>query len=256
MRKLLILIATVLFFAVPSFAILHIGISGGYTYSSLAELDSYWEKVKTDAQANSFGASADWQGYGNGVFGNIDLNFNLDKNLHIGARSGIQYIFPSKFTGVREIDVPPVFWIPTETDTYNILIPIEGGISYLLTFGDSAVSIKAEAYAGYGLAYNGQDTRYNGSSPFLTLYSGGGFMADVSGAIELKLLPVLTISLNGGYRWAKMSDFKNIASVSATIPGYGLITIPTNDPFNDGSGKPVAVDFTGYSVGVGINIRI
>ena len=81
-------------------------------------------------------------------------------------------------------------------------------------------------------------------------------MADLSGAFEFNVFPGFALSLNGGYRWAKMSGFKSVDKVSANIPGYGTYTIPTNDPFNDGSGKPVAVDFTGFNIGIGINIRI
>jgi hypothetical protein len=146
----------------------------------------------------------------------------------------------------------------TETSIDNFLIPIMAGLNLYFPLGDkdSSVAITAGAYGGWGLAYCGQSTRYNGSTPYLALYGGGGFMADISAAVEMKLLPFLTISLNGGYRIANMTNYKNVKSISATIPGYGLYTIPSNDPFNDNSGKPVNVDFSGINIGVGVNIRI
>ena len=257
MRKLLLMAAVVLCMAVPSFAALHIGVNGGYSYSSLDSLNTYWEKVKTDAAANTFGAGANWKGYSNGVFGNIDADINLNQNILLGVRTGLQYIFPSTYTGARLINLPPLLWVPTETSIDNFLIPMMAGLSLYLPLGDkdATVALTVGAYGGYGLAYCAQNTRYNGSSPFLALYGGNGFMADISGAIELKLLPFFTISLNGGYRMANMSNFKNVKSISAIIPGYGLYTIPSNDPFNDNSGKPVNVDFSGINIGAGVNLR-
>lgn len=258
MRKFLILTVLALVFAVPSFAAVHLGVNGGYSYSSLENLNTYWEKVRADAEANSFSAGADWKGYGNGVFGNIDLGINLAENFLVEVRTGLQYIFPSTYTGFRLIDLPPPTWMTTETSIDNFLIPIMAGINLYLPLGDkdSAVAVTAGAYGGWGLAYCAQSTRYNGSSPMLALYGGNGFMADLSASVEMKLLPFLTISLNGGYRFANMSNFKSVSSVSATIPGYGLYTISSNDPFNDESGKPVNVDFSGINIGIGVNIRI
>lgn len=261
MRKLLLVPVILVVFAIPSFAFLHLGVSGGYTYSSLDSMNTYWEKIKADAEAYSTTATADWLAYGHGLSANIDLNFNLDKSVLVGVRTGLQYIFPSKYTGLREImiDVPPptLTWVNTETSIDNFLIPIMAGGSYIIEFGDPAVFLlRLDAYAGYGLAYTAQRTTYEGVGPLLSLYQGGGFTADLTGALEYKFLPFLSVSLNGGYRFAKTSGYKAIDSITADIPGYGTYTIPTNDPYDDESGKPVEVDFSGIIIGIGINIRL
>lgn len=256
MRKLLFLTAIVLFYSVSAFSAVHIGVNGGYSYSSLDKLNSYWEKVKVDAAAYTTTSNANWKVYGNGIFGNLDLGVNLDKNILIGIRTGVQYIFPSTYSGYRLVNVPPPTWMLTETSIDNYLIPVMAGLNLYMPMEDSALAFNLGAYAGWGLAYCAQQTKYNGSSPLLALYGSSGFVADLSGAVELKLLPFLTVSINGGYRFAKMTDFKNVKSVSATLPGYGLLIIPTNDPFNDNSGKPVEVDFSGINIGVGLNIRM
>jgi hypothetical protein len=261
MRKLFLSFVLILSFSAPSFAAFHLGITAGYSYSNLEGLDTYWQNIKADTTANTALASAPrWTSYGNGLFANIDLNFNIDKNLLVGLRSGVQYIFPSTYTGFREIpiDIPPVTmtWVNTETSIDNMLIPFMAGLSYYIPFGDSLMSMRLDAYAGWGLAYCGQRTKYEDVGPLLSLYSGNGFTADLSAAFEIKLLPFLSASINGGYRFAKTSGYKSIDSITADIPGYGTYKVPTNDPFNDESGKPVDVDFTGMNIGIGINIRI
>jgi len=255
MRKLLFLAVMVLSVVVPSFAAVDISVSGGYSYSSLASLNSYWEKVKTDAAAYTTTSSANWKGYGNGVFGNVDLSVNLDKNILIGVRSGLQYIFPSTYSGFRLVNIPPLTWMTTETSIANYLIPVLAGINLYFPMEDSAIAINLGGYAGWGLAYCSQTTKYNGSEPLLALYGTNGFVADFTASVEVKLLPFLAVSLNGGYRYANMINYKNINKVSGNVPGFGLITIPTNDPFNDNNGKPVAVDFSGINIGVGIDLR-
>lgn len=256
MRKLFALTVIALAFVSSSFAAIHIGVSGGYSYSSLDSLNSYWETIKTDAAAYTTTSNANWKGYGNGVFGNLDLNVSINENVLAGVRTGVQYIFPSEYTGFRLVNVPPPTWMYTETSIANYLIPIMAGLNLYMPLGaESAVAVKAAAYAGWGLAYCAQTTSYNDSPPVLALYGTNGFVADLTAAIELKLLPFLSVSLNGGYRFAKMTNFKNIDKVSATVPGYGLYTIPSNDPFNDNSGKPVDVDFSGINIGAGVNLR-
>lgn len=243
-------------FVVPCFSAVHLSVSGGYSYSSLENLNTYWEKVKTDAAAYTTTSNAEWKAYGNGVFANVDLSINLDTAILAGVRTGVQYVFPSTYSGFRLVDVPPLTWMAVETSVDNYLIPIMAGLNFYVPVGDSAMAVSLGAYAGWALAYCGQSTSYNGSEPVLALYGGSGFMADVSASIEMKILPIVTLSLNGGYRFANMTNYKNIESVSATIPGYGLYVIPSNDPFNDNEGKPVNVDFSGINIGIGLNIRI
>jgi len=244
-----------LFLAVPVFGAMQISVNGGYSYSSLDTMNKYWEKIKADAEAYTTTSKANWKGYGSGLFGNIDLGINVDKNILVGVRTGLQYIFPSTYSGFRIVNVPPLTWMDTDTSIANYLIPVMAGLNLYIP-SDEALSFNAGAYAGWGLAYCAQTTKYNGSEPLLALYGANGFVADLTAAVECKVLPFMTLSLNGGYRFAAMSNFKNIKSVSATIPGYGLYTIPSNDPFNDNNGKPVDVDFSGFNLGVGVNIRL
>ena len=256
MKRFMLLSAIAIAFAATSFGAIQISVNGGYSYSNMDSLNKYWEKVKVDAAAYTTTSTANWKAYGNGIFGNLDLGFNMNKNLLLGVRTGVQYIFPSEYSGFRAVNIPPVIWMPTDTIIDNYLIPVMAGLNLYMPLGDdSALAINAAAYAGWGLAYCSQTTSYNGSEPLLALYGTNGFVADLSAAVELKLLPFLTVSINGGYRFAKMTDFKNINKVSATVPGYGLITVPSNDPFNDNSGKPVAVDFSGIMIGAGVNLR-
>ncbi|PKL92092.1 MAG: hypothetical protein CVV21_04910 [Candidatus Goldiibacteriota bacterium HGW-Goldbacteria-1] len=255
MRKLFVLTVIALAFASASFAAFNISVSGGYSYSSMESMNSYWETIKTDAAAYTTTSNANWKGYGNGIFGNVDLSVNLDTNIMAGIRTGVQYIFPSTYTGYRLINVPPLTWMYTETSIANYLIPVMAGLNFYMPLGtESAVALSAGVYAGWGLAYCEQTTSYNNSPDVRTLYGANGFVADLSAKAEMKILPFLSVSLNGGYRFAKMTSFKNVESVSAEVPGYGLYVIPSDDPFSDNEGKPVEVDFSGINIGVGVNL--
>jgi len=175
----------------------------------------------------------------------------------VGLRSGVQYIFSNTYTGVKMIvETPTPVWINTETTVDNTMIPVMAGFSYVVPVSESKVNLRLDAYAGWALGYYFERTSYEGSPGVLALYSGGGFMADAGGALEFAIAPFILMSLNASYRYARTSDYKTVESVSVNIPGYGTYTVPTNDPFNDASGKPVAIDFSGFNIGAGFNIRI
>lgn len=251
MRKIPAAIALALVFAMPSFAMVHIGSHVGYTYSSMAELNRSWEKVKYDSEHNSISpTAASLSQYGSGIGLNLDLT--LGEFIESGFRLGFQYVFPAKYTGLKEV-VPGLF-IPIETSTDALLIPIMFGVGVNLDLGLPFI-LTGYAFGGWAVSYAFENTRYAGSVPYLTTYSGGGLIGELTAAIEFKALEFLTFSVNTGYRWAKISGMKAIQGINVDIPGYGNIKIDSSDPLATASGKELAVDFSGISVGLGVNIR-
>lgn len=251
MRKLLTAVFIVSMFALPSFAALNLGIQAGYSYSSMADLNRNWDKIKADSQNNTTNpTTASFSKYGNAMFANIDLGFG--DSIQFGPRVGIQYVFPAKYSGLQEV-VPGLF-IPVDTSSDALLIPLMLGASVKLDPGLPFL-ITASAYGGWGIGYAFDNTTYNGIGPYLTAYNGGGFMADLSATCEFKLQEWFTLGLNAGYRWANITGMKVIQGVNVNVPGYGQVNIKTDNPLANTSNQSLAVDFSGINVGLGANFR-
>jgi hypothetical protein len=250
MRKIMLLIPFLLALSAPSFAIFHLGLDAGYSYSSMADLNRSWEKAKYDSENNTTTpTAASLSKYGNAVFANIDLSFG--DSISFGPRVGIQYVFPAKYSGLKEV-VPGLF-IPIDTSTDALLIPIMMGVSVGMN-PKLPFIITGSAYCGWGIGYAFENTKYAGIGPYMTAYNGGGFMADLSASMEFKLLEFLSLSLNTGYRWASITGMKVVKGVNVNVPGYGQVNINTDNPLTSASGQELAVDFSGINVGLGVNL--
>jgi hypothetical protein len=254
MRKMMFAAFVMAVFAVPSFATMNLGVQAGYSYSSMAELNRNWEKIKADSQNNTTTpTAATFSKYGNAMYANIDLS--IGDVIQFGPRIGVQYVFPAKYSGLKAIEVSPGVFvpIPVDTSTDALLIPLMLGASVNLTPG-TPITIKGSAYGGWGVGYSFENTKYIGIGPYLTTYSSGGFMADLAASFEFKLLEFLTLGLNAGYRWANISGMKVIKGIDINVPGYGQVNAKTNDPLANSANQAIAVDFSGINVGIGAHI--
>lgn len=254
MKKLFVLISLALLSCAPLFSgTLHIGISGGYSYSNMDDLNAAWEKAKEAALGNS--QTASYTEFGNSVWGNLDMNFVFSAPLAAGARTGAQYVFPMTFTETLDFHYSGVTYTATSVDRtfHAVLVPVMAGISAKIKIPDTESGITFSAYGGWGLAYAFE--QYESSLvpgySFGVIYEGGGPTADLSVSTEIPVLPFILISLNAGYRFAKADGFKSKESFD--IPGYG--TIETGAGLTDIDDKEISLNFTGFNAGAGINIR-
>ncbi|HPN65365.1 MAG TPA: hypothetical protein PK247_09195, partial [Candidatus Goldiibacteriota bacterium] len=94
MKKFLLSVALLSLFSIPSFALLHVGVSAGYAYANMDQMNNAWETAKADAQAASLPSEV--QKFGNSIFVNADLGIGLLPLLNIGPRVGLQYVLPVK----------------------------------------------------------------------------------------------------------------------------------------------------------------
>ncbi len=258
MKKLIVLTATLALFAMPSFALLHIGISGGYAYSNMDQLNNAWEEAKSDAQARNGDVSL--QKFGNSVFVNGDIGIGIFPLLHIGPRVGLQYVFPV---------TNEVSWGVAGTDFFSIketfssmLVPLELGATLNLGIPFTPVSVTTGGYAGYGMAFGVKEVNYktDNGTPYelnYTLpYDGGGFMADLSAAVEWNIFPLVNLSINAGYRYALIEHVNVTKEIRDPITGDVLIS--ADDQLSilpKSSEEKLKVNFSGFLVGAGINIR-
>lgn len=254
MKKLISLVFVMLLSSLPLFSdTLHIGISGGYSYSNMQDLNDSWEKAKAAALGNS--QTASYTEFGNSVWGNLDINTVFADPFAAGARSGAQYVFPVVFTETLDFYYGGTTYTAEVVDRtfYAVLVPAMAGFSAKIKIPDTESGLVISAYGGWGFAYAAE--QYESSLvpgySFGVIYEGGAPMADLSVSAEIPVFPFILLSINAGYRYAEVTGLKSVESFD--IPGYG--TIETGAGLTDIDDKEIALNFTGFNIGAGINIR-
>jgi hypothetical protein len=116
------------------------------------------------------------------------------------------------------------------------IVPMELGLALDLGVPLSDLSGRVGVWGGYGLATVATLSE-NGAVKTTSLYQGGAFTAEVLGAIRYKILPLISLSLEAGYRMANVAQLKDGA-------GKEMKNTLTN--------KDVAFDFSGANIGGGL----
>ncbi len=204
MKKLLIVLALVTAFAIPSFAdFFNINLSGGYTTLTMAKANTFIQST-----ADSFVLNPSATKLGNGFYGALDLNFAILPVLMFGPRVEYIYAPEAKASGTGSETLPVLGTVSgTITDTFGAsLIPIMLGISYKLSLPGLPLSLKAGVYGGYGLAYAYQNI--NMSVTGVTIpgvdipFTGSGFVGEALLSVDFSVAPFTSFGLNFGYRTA------------------------------------------------------
>lgn len=254
MKKFLLSAALLSVFALPSFALLHVGVSAGYAYANMDQMNNAWETAKADAQAASLPSEV--QKFGNSIFVNADLGIGLLPLLNIGPRVGLQYVLPVK-NSISYIEGPAT--LTSENTISSMLIPLELGVSANLGIPMLPISVTVGGYAGYGLAFGLDQTKITSNisgTPDISYavpYDGGGFMADLSAAVEWNIVPFINLSLNAGYRYALIENVNVTKEVKDPVSGNVLIS--ADEQLTSLAGDKLKVNYTGFLVGLGFNIR-
>jgi len=78
-------------------------------------------------------------------------------------------------------------------------------------------------------------------------------MADATAAVEWNILPMINLSLNAGYRYALIENVNVTSEVKDPISGEVLIS--ADEQLTTFADQKLKVNYTGFLVGLGINIR-
>ncbi len=254
MKKTLVLFFLLFLVSVPSYALLHVGVNAGYAYANMDQLNNAWEDAKKEAQENS--GSAKISDFGNSVYVNADLGLGLLPFINVGPRAGIQYVFPST------IDYDAGGFKYKETIT-SLLVPAELGISTNIAIPLTPFSVTAGIYGGYGFAFATKQISTNmdfagGTLPYefsvTQPFNGGGFMADASAALEINILPLINLSINAGYRYCLIENINTTKEIRDPISGNVLVSAGQLELY-PGSDEKLKVNFSGFQIGAGLNIR-
>jgi hypothetical protein len=257
MKKVILFSAVIFALAVPSFAFFHLGVNAGYAYANLDDVNNNYKTGKQMIESNGAG-TAKLNTLGSAIFANADLDLGLMPFLNIGPRVGLEYVLPVtnefNYTGPGA-GIPYSGTIDEKQTTSLFLVPLELGLNTNLGIPFLPLSVTLGAYAGYGLAFATIETKLDAgslSTNYTIPYNGGGFMGDLSGAVEWSFLPFMTLSLNAGYRYALISNLDVTKKI--TLPD-GTVVVDSSEELKNYEGSKMKTNFSGFLLGLGLNIR-
>jgi len=226
----------------------------------MQETNDYINSLTYNIVTSGINVTTDKKMFKDAIFADLDLSVGLTDLFYVGPRFGIEYCFPAscQMDGTFNTTIMGMTlnYSGRYTDTLDaVLIPLEAGLTSKFTLPGLDFEIKLGAYAGYGLAIVGETRKVEisgGDSYIVPIpYYGGNFMADGFASLDFAIAPFMTIELSGGYRLARIPQVK--ASASAANSYLGM-NIAKDMPLTDLAGKDIFVDFSGYNVGLGLNI--
>lgn len=229
-----------------------LGISVDFAY---VDMDDVQKNFKLDNVSNNLSSGildlehALAHNLSSGIAAMVDLDVSVAPFLMFGARTGYLFCQPA----VTEYD----FLVYQQTTTLNAsLVPLEIGLIFNAESPASPLSLQLGLYGGYGIGFAsvkndmvllGQTAEY--TRPFV----GGGIMGEAVTTLKLKVLPFFGLTLNAGYRMAKIKQMKQTRAVN--YEGIAGLSIPVGekgDVFKGTDNKDLEFDFSGFNVGVGI----
>lgn len=214
-RTLSLALAAVLSLAaVPAHAFFEANLAGGYTTLAPSSLND---------QISGTGSSAVTP-INSGGYVALDAGISLLPFLKIDPRVSAVFAGQGKST----------FGTTAYTVDGNI-VPLELGVSADLGAPMTGISIRAGAWAGYGMATVtvGSD---NGGVKGSTLYQGSAFTAELLGAARYSLAPFLSLSLEAGYRLANVTELTEVGGKA----------------WKNSKNDNVGFDFSGANLGGGL----
>ncbi|MCX8094205.1 MAG: hypothetical protein N3E50_08595, partial [Candidatus Goldbacteria bacterium] len=244
------------FICASSFAVVNIGISGGYASVAMTEVNKTLEDLSNNMQL--IGLSPSLTKLGHGLYANLDLNFGVIPFLNFGLRTGILYCLQGKISLTGNLSVlNPALGTGTISRTYDsLLIPVMGGLGLSVGLPGMPFSINASAYAGYGFSIVSEGGKISSGSiniPFNPIYNGGGFVMDAGIGFGFSLLPFISATLNIAYKLAKIPEVKATSDVGLGAP-LNVIIIHKDEVLKGSNGKALPIDYSGINIGLGINI--
>jgi len=258
MKKLLVVIVLLSFFCVSSFAVINIGVSGGYASVAMTEVNKELDDFADSMKLMGFTPSVTKLGHG--LYANLDLSLGVIPFVNFGVRTGILYCFQGKIS--IDGDLSSIPWLPplgtgTISYTYDaLLIPVMGGLGLNVGLPGMPFSINAGVYAGYGFSIVSEGGNIKTATlniPFNPVYNGGGFVMDAGIGFSFSILPLISATLNIAYKLAKIPEVKATSDVSVGAP-LNITIIKKDDALKGADGNSLPIDYSGINVGVGINI--
>lgn len=174
----------------------------------------------------------------------LDLGFTLIKDLPLALGVRVELIGSSQGTFTGRLGSLPV----ADYTLGSSLIPLMAGAAYTFDIPDSPVSISADIYAGYSFAKAiiASDTIKSKNSNF----NGTSFALDLGTTISYQINEPTTAGLTLGYRFAKAASMKAEQDFDANS-----VSISKGTSLQDISNKTVTFDFSGFTIGIKVDMK-
>lgn len=253
MKKLSVLLVSLLFLAVTVSADFNLIVSGGYEMLSMQAFNENISDLSETRDIIFTDSTADLVSHA--VYGTLDIMIPVFPFLSVGPRLGYTYGLQGKIDSRTNNDNN----IVTVFD--SSMIPLELGANINLQLPGSTLSLIAGGYAGYGLAFMNikQTNTFLGySDSGAVSYMGGGLMFDITGAVNFKVSKSMDFGFNIAYRIAQLTDF----AATADSTDSGIIAVNKNEKLGTLSGlntlssgsSAATLDFSGVMVGLDLNM--
>jgi hypothetical protein len=181
----------------------------------------------------------------------VEADIGLAPFLMVGVRAGYLHCMPAS--------VHYNYVLYDQTTTLNAsLIPLEAGLSVVFEVPATSLSLMAGVFGGYNFArasYKSEIIASNQTETITLPYTGGGFIGELIATINLKMNSLLSLNVNGGYRFAKIPQMVQAKDISYNgIPGISILVGEKGDILKDSENEDLMFDFSGFLVGVGFSV--
>jgi len=217
---------------------------GGFTTLTMGDFNGEMDKsAASTLTLIPAGSTVETTHVNNGLYIGADAGFAFFPIVKIGPR--IEYIS----AGQAKL----VVTTPGSTVTNTIdssLLMAELGVSSDWGLPLSGLSVSGGLWGGWGMA-NGSD-KYSGfNTPADGTYtlSGSGLTAEAAARLKYSIIPLLSVGLELGYRYAPISKLTADKDLPGQSDGDKKVLQ------KNGSTDPVAMDYSGLNVGLGVNLN-
>ncbi len=223
--------------------IFNISVSGGYTYASMAKVNSVLQNDQNAANGGILNTGS------NAFYVALDINFPVFNGIKIGPRIEYINVFEGNYKDVNTT------WGVNDWDDFGAsMIPIYLGISYSYGFGDTPLSVAGGIYGGCGFANGYRNINVtllnvNLASGDIPLY-GSAFAGEILLSGDYNFSKNISLSLNFGYRLADVSQMQ--ASNSVYISNKITINKGETLKVNLNSGDNISFDYSGVLAGLSL----
>ncbi|MCX8092733.1 MAG: hypothetical protein N3E50_01040 [Candidatus Goldbacteria bacterium] len=236
MKKFVAIITLIMVFAASSFAGFEISVFGGYTTVAMTkvnkEIDTIVDALGPLPSSVKLTKNHITQGF---IIGS-NIGYSPIPGLLIGPQIemllGINGLIDVKDESTGDF---------IKYEFSSSLIPILGGLSYMISLPGSSFSIGGGAYFGYGLASAAMKASVKFGAYTVNneaKFEGGCFTADIIAKAKMAVTPLISVGLQIGYRLA------NVAQMKATEDNAAM-GLTKGDVLKDTNGDDLPFDFGG-----------
>lgn len=246
MKVLKVIVAvTMLFAAQKASALMDVSAFGGYTTFNMSDVNKQLATYKAGIISSGLPSDATVAktDISSGYYVGINAGFSVLPFLKVGPRIELLSAGQGKLalTGVGDS-------ITRESTINSSMMLYEAGLSTSFDLPLTGLSVGGGVWWGYGMAGASVMDSMNFTGTAATdAFSGGAFTTEIQAQVAYKIIPMLSVGIDLGYRIASVSQMTANAdnTNSGVKKGDALYYyLPAGEPL-----APTVFDFSGINIG-------